>query len=89
MQLFSWNSPPDRVMALVIQSCNTEMYTVVSKFPGKTWGAAHVQTGAPFVFWPPGSKAMVKLIGISPHAAFASFKATSFLQSTIYGYSLQ
>ena len=25
------------------------MYTVVSKFPGKTWGAAHVQTGAPLV----------------------------------------
>ena len=78
MQLISWNSPPDRVMALVIQSCNTEMYTVVSKFPGKTWRAAHVQTGASFVFRPPGSKAIVKLIGISPHAAFASIKGTIY-----------
>ena len=83
MQLFSRNSPPDRVMALVIQSCNREMYTVVSKFPGKTWRAAHVQTGAPFVFRPPGSKAMVKLIGISPPAAFASIKEHIFLQSTM------
>ena len=86
MQLFSRNSPPLRVMALVIQSCNTEMYTVVSKFPGKTWRAAHAQTGASFVFRPPGSKAIVKLIGISPHAAFASFKEHLF--TVYYGYSL-
>ena len=25
------------------------MYAVVSKFPGKAWGAAHVQTGVPLV----------------------------------------
>ena len=48
------------------------MYTVVSKFPGKTWGAPHVQTGAPFVLGYGGTN------WISPHAAFASFKRTSY-----------
>ena len=65
-------------MAIVIQSCNMEMYIVVSKFPGKTWGAAHAQTGAPWYG---------RTVWIFPHAEFASSKEPG-LQSTIFGYSL-
>ena len=47
-QLLSWNSPLLHMTTVVIlydmQSCNTETYTLVYKFPRKICGAAHAQT---------------------------------------------